>query len=69
MLSPDAIASAMGVPRRTAVRWLRVWHALGVEGIHLVPSRGRYGRRYLVEPAVLKRWLDCELPAPHASAA
>jgi hypothetical protein len=62
----DAIecARAMRVPPTSVRRWLRVWHAAGVPGIRTVPSRGRYGVRYIVHPEVPARWLRGEMPDP-----
>lgn len=57
----------MRVPEATVRRWLRHWHALGVAGIHRVPSRGRYGCRYVAALDLVERWRRCELPAPRAA--
>lgn len=54
----------MEQPESTVRDWLRAWHALGVVGIRLVRSRGRYGARYLVARSVLSQWLACDLPVP-----
>jgi hypothetical protein len=68
-LDADAFARWAETPPRTVRRWLAVWHSLGVEGVTLHPSRGRYGRRYTIDRAAAQRWLRGDLPAPFASAA
>jgi hypothetical protein len=54
----------MGVPEPTVRRWLRLWHCLGVRGVRVVPSAGRYGTRYLCARDLPARWRRGELPEP-----
>ena len=65
-MTSSQLAREMGQSESTVRDWLRAWHALGVAGIRVVPSRGRYGRQYLVARDLITRWLDCQLPAPRA---
>jgi hypothetical protein len=68
-LTAKALARAMGVPVQTVLRWLRVWRDLRVEGIALVPSKGRYGARYVIDRSVVDRWRSGLLPEPFQSQA
>jgi len=65
-LDAAQFASAIAVPYSTVARWLPAWLALGVEGVRVVPSRGRGGRAYRVCATLPQRWLACELPDPCA---
>lgn len=63
-LDARGFALAIGRPFRTVARWLGAWHAMGVEGVRVVPSRGSAGVAYRVSPDLPERWARCELPAP-----
>jgi hypothetical protein len=65
LLDASDVAEVMRFTRRSALSALARWFKLGVEGIYLVPSRGRYGKRYVCDPSLMERWLDCSLPDPH----
>jgi len=46
---------------RTWARYVERWAMRGVEGIGVVRCRARAGRRYVVDPSVVERYLSCDL--------
>lgn len=59
-------ARSLDIPYPTLARWVLVWYARGVEGIERVTARAHAGKRWVIDPSVLARYRDCELPAPYA---
>jgi hypothetical protein len=63
-ITATRFAVAIGVPARTARRYLLAWHEQGVRGVRIVPGRGRYGRQLEASTSLAARWRRGELPAP-----
>jgi hypothetical protein len=48
-------------PYSTFASYVARWAARGVPGIRVVRCRARAGRRYVVDPSVVERYLSCDL--------